>query len=255
MGSVYQKEFTISSYDLNPGKQARLTSMANFFQEMAYYHATQLGYGYEAMKEQDTMWVLSRMKIRMDRYPEWDERIVIKTWPSGIDKLHALRNFCVSDEAGEEIGKATTYWLIIDIGSRRPIRPNADMKFSRIIHDEQVFDTPLVKIEFPGEPELLYHRRVQYSDLDIIGHVNNVKYVEWCIDVAMREQGANNEIRELEINFMQEALLGDEIQISGNMDQTGNSFFVADRKEDGREVFRARLALGVNDADQAGSPS
>jgi medium-chain acyl-[acyl-carrier-protein] hydrolase len=255
MGSVYQKEFTISSYDLNPRGQARLTTMANFFQEMAYFQATELGYGYEDMKERDTLWVLSRMKIRIDRYPEWKNRIKIETWPSGTDKLFALRNFRVRDETGEEIGKATTYWLIIDIASRRPIRPNADMKFVWVIHDEQVFDTPLVKIEFPGEPELLDPRRVLYSDLDIIGHVNNVKYMEWCIDLAMQEQGPNKEIGEVEINFMQEALLGDEIQISGKMDQTGNSFFLAHRKEDGREVFRARLALRVNDADQAGNPS
>ena len=68
MDSIHQRAFTISSYDLNPRRQARLTSMANFFQEMAYCHSTQLGYGYEDMKERDTMWVLSRMKIRMEKF-------------------------------------------------------------------------------------------------------------------------------------------------------------------------------------------
>ena len=116
------------------------------------------------------------------------------------------------------------------------------MKFARFIHDEQVFENPLVKIEMPGATQAWDRRNVLYSDLDIIRHVNNVKYMEWCIDVAMRDQETNREIREFEINFMQEALLGDTIQISGTMDHLGDSFFVADRKEDGREIFRARLS-------------
>ena len=119
MDSTYQKEFTISSYDLNPRGQARLTSMANFFQEIAYHHATQLGYGYEAMKERNTMWVLSRMKIRIHRYPEWKERIVIETWPSGTEKLFALRDFRVRDEKiyvkTFQPGKGGVEFLVFDL--------------------------------------------------------------------------------------------------------------------------------------------
>ena len=65
MTTKASKVFSISSYDLNPKKQARLTTMANFFQEMAYHHADQLGFGYDDLKEKQTYWVLSRMKIRI----------------------------------------------------------------------------------------------------------------------------------------------------------------------------------------------
>jgi len=256
MDSTHKKEFTISSYDLNPRGQARLTTMANFFQEMAYHHATRLGYGYEAMKERDTMWVLSRMMIRIDRYPVWKERIVIETWPSGTEKLFALRDFRVRDEAGDVIGKATTYWLILDIDSRRPIRPNAELKrFAMIVHNESVFDTLLEKIDIAGETEALDHHRVLFSDLDIMGHVNNVKYLEWCIDSAMGDQRVNREIVELEINFMHEALQGDDIQISRMLDHADNPLFVAVNRDDGKEIFRARLTWSAKEKDQAGNPS
>jgi acyl-ACP thioesterase len=255
MPGTYKKEFKISSYDLNPRREARLTSMANFFQEMAYLHATQMGYGYEDMKEHNTMWVLSRMRIRMERYPGWDDRILIETWPSGMEKLFAVRNFRVRDHAGEVLGVATTYWLILDMGSRRPVRPKHDMRFVRFIHPEQVFDNPLDKIELDGESKNLDRHQVLYSDLDIIGHVNNVKYMEWCIDTAIQNHEMPLEIREFEINFLQETRLNETILIDGILDPMGESYFVAHRKEDGREVFRARITWGGTEEDQAGNPS
>ena len=82
-----------------------------------------------------------------------------------------------------------------------------------------------------------------FSDLDIIGHVNNVKYLEWCIDAALTSSTQNCEIREFEINFLKEALLGDEIEISGKPEGHEESFFSAHRVGDGQEIFRARLVL------------
>ena len=87
MASVFRKEFTVSSYELNPRGEARLTAMANYFQEVAYHHANELGFGFDQMKERQTLWMLSRMKIRMSKYPVWNDTIVVETWPSGIDKL------------------------------------------------------------------------------------------------------------------------------------------------------------------------
>ena len=79
-----------------------------------------------------------------------------------------------------------------------------------------------------------------------MGHVNNVKYMEWCIDSATNEFNLDREIREIEINFMHEALLGDDILISGpgesGISTVNDSFFVATREEDGQEIFRARLS-------------
>jgi acyl-ACP thioesterase len=240
--NLYTKEFSISSYDLNPSGQARLTTMANFFQELAYHHASKLGFGYKDMKARKTTWVLSRMRIRMESYPEWDERIVMDTWPSGVDKLFALRDFRIRDHAGRVMGVASTAWLILDLETHRLIRPKEALEhFKLIVHPEQVFGDPLNKIELPGETNPLHSHTVAYSDLDIIGHVNNVKYMEWCIDSVATRSDPEQEIREFEINFNQEALLGDEIEIRGQNLNKGQTIFLARRKGDGKEIIRARM--------------
>jgi len=232
----------ILSYDLNPKGRARLTTMANFFQEVAYRHASELGLGYNDMKSRKTTWVLSRMRIHMKRYPAWNETIKLETWPSGAEGLFALRDFRVLDSEGEQIGMASTAWLILNIDTHRLIRPKEMLdQFKMIIHDVQMFEMPLQKITSPGEAKLLDRHTVAYSDLDIVGHVNNVKYMEWCIDAVTSADNANREIREIEINFNHEALMGDRIDIAGYEDAGGDYYFTATREGDGKEIISARL--------------
>ncbi len=251
MGNTYTKAFTISSYDLNPKGRARLTTIAHFFQEMAYHHANQLGFGYADMLENQTFWVLSRMRIRIHQYPAWDEKINVVTWHRGMDRLFGLRDFRVTGSAGELMGVASSAWLILDSRSRRPVRPTEN-----VLHDsmgtDAVFGEKLDKIRIPGPVEEMTLRRVVYSDLDIMGHVNNVKYIEWCIDALMEGQAIQKEFREFEINYMQEAMPGDEIRLSGcagSAEAPHNGYhFVATRVRDQQEIFRARLEW-----DQKGS--
>jgi len=235
------KVFTISSFDLNPKGQARLTTMANFFQEMAYHHAGQLGFGYDDLKEKQTYWVLSRMKIRINHYPVWDDQVKVETWHRGMERLFGLRDFRVMDQEGNLIGIASTAWLILDAQTRRPVRSNEEV-MQKSKGEDSVFADGLQKIVLPEKLEALNHRRVVFSDLDIVGHVNNVKYMEWCIDAIKRDM-TGHEIEELEINFTHEALLGDEIVISGAQHSTLDSFFLAHRQDDEKEIFRARISL------------
>ena len=222
MKNIFVKEFSISSFNLNPKGQARLTSMANFFQEIAYHHAKKLGFGYDDMNEKQTMWVLSRMKIRMIQYPVWDDKVKVETWHKGMDRIFGLRDFRVKDDSGMVLGYASSAWLILDSRTKRPVRPTEEvLQHSR--GEESVFDDTLEKINIPENMVEISSRKVVFSDLDIMGHVNNVKYIEWCIDSALTTDNKDHEIRELEINFMHEALLGEEISISGQPDFSSES--------------------------------
>lgn len=242
MASVFQKEFTVSSYELNPNGKARLTAMANYFQEIAYHHANKLGFGYDQMKERRTLWMLSRMRIQMFTYPVWNDRVVVETWPSGIEKLFALRDFRVKDKDGNIIGIATTYWLIVHLDTHRPIRPGSELeRFSNIEYGDPVFDSKLEKIDIPASIAPLENHRVVFSDLDIVGHVNNVKYMEWCIDAAISESMGERSVANFEINFLHEATLGNQVIISGEDDGKYSYTLQAKREEDGQDLIRAKI--------------
>lgn len=242
--SIYSKEFRISSYDLNPRGQARMTTMANFLQEMAYQHASHFGLGHQDMLERNTIWVLSRMRIQMEEYPVWDDRIIVETWPVGVDKLFAIRDFRLKTLEGKIIGKASTAWLILDSTSHRLVRPGQILdEVGMPQHDERVFERGMEKLELPTDLKILAKRNVVFSDLDIIGHVNNVKYMEWCLDAFYADIKDTPLLKELEINFQHEAVSGDHIVVEGGKDEDDAYCFLARRPSDNSEIIRVRFQL------------
>jgi medium-chain acyl-[acyl-carrier-protein] hydrolase len=174
---------------------------------------------------------------------------VVETWPSGVEKLFAVRDFRVMNSRGEVIGAASTYWLIVDVESHRPLRPKAELEtYGSIAYGDPVFGTSMEKIGIPDEMHELDKHRVSFSDLDIVGHTNNVKYMEWCINTAVSAGSHGFEIRDFEINFMKETILGDVVTIYG--ESTPPALFNAIRKEDEVEVFRVKINFAVPSEDQ-----
>ena len=182
------------------------------------------------------------MRIRVERYPLWDEVIEVETWPNGIDRIFAVREFRVKDNLGETIAVASTGWLVVDIGSRRPLR-TADLFHQFPGQVESLFDTGMGKIQLPdnmGQSGLI---RVTQSDLDVIGHVNNVKYLEWSLNVLPLDDEEYRSVREIEINFMHESLRNDEIGICLGTGVSGNYFLSGTRTSNNQEIFRTRIHL------------
>ena len=75
---------------------------------------------------------------RLTRLPEWEDSIIVKTWPNGTDKLFALRNFDVSYPDGSHIASATSSWLILDRTTKKVQRPDSILsKFYSDLHPNQ----------------------------------------------------------------------------------------------------------------------
>ena len=87
------------------------------------------------------------------------------------------------------------------------------------------------------EPEFVMTHKVAYSDIDLVGHTNNARYIAWAMDcLDYGETGVN--IDEVEVVFHQEARPGDEIMLYRASE--GGRTFVEGRCE-GHQVFCVRL--------------
>jgi len=69
------------------------------------------------------------------------------------------------------------------------------------------------KINIPESKEMVFEKVVLLSDLDIVNHVNNVKYLEWCLDHVDETLILNQNIQSLEMNFLKELSLKDKVVI------------------------------------------
>jgi acyl-ACP thioesterase len=71
-----------------------------------------------------------------------------------------------------------------------------------------------INLDVPFEKVLDY--KVQLSDLDIVNHANNVKYLEWCLNTMDRKFVLKQHIQAFEMNFLKELNWNDEVAISKN---------------------------------------
>ncbi|HZY44678.1 MAG TPA: acyl-CoA thioesterase, partial [Anaerolineae bacterium] len=118
----------------------------------------------------------------------------------------------------------------------------------------------------PPPPPDVYtiRRRVSFSDIDMAQHVNNAVYLSYAEDAAtavlpqygwpierMREHGLAIIVRRHRIEYLQPALLGDEVEIStwvSNMRRaSGTRHFMIGRAADHQLLARINtLALSIN---------
>ena len=89
----FEKEYRVHVYETRPDGKLNLYSLFNYMQDIASDHAIKLGFGRDDLMRDNRFWVLSRIYAVINKWPLWEDLIIIKTWPNGTDKLFALRNY------------------------------------------------------------------------------------------------------------------------------------------------------------------
>ena len=218
-----------------------MPAILNLLQEAASINAGELGFSKSdfAAKGGNISWVLTRMKVRMERYPRWEERVKIVTWPRGGRKITAHRDFDVIGQDGLRIGAATSEWMVIDLASRRVVPvPESVYELANDVR-EPVFgeEDGFSKLKWDcRERSGAMEFRARRADIDLNGHVNNVHYVEWLLE-TLPDTGLT--CRDFEIVFKSETLVGDAV-FAESIEIAPGEFLHRVSAPDGRDHVIAR---------------
>jgi acyl-ACP thioesterase len=240
--NVWREDYQIRSYEVDCRNRLSILSMFSFMQEAASKHAAALGVSIQQLLAENYTWLLSRLKIKIIAYPGWNDQIQVNTWPSGTQQLFALRDFKMNGIENQTIAAAISAWLVIDLEKRRPVRIAPFVERLKPIEGSHILNDRLDKL--PALSNAVHEKSfvVRYSDLDINQHVNNVKFVEWVVEVVPTATLNASVLSELEINFLAEAFHEDQIIATCSPQDPDNTLFhhSLTRQQDGRELARAR---------------
>ena len=152
-GYRFRQRLTVPCYDTDAAFCLKPAAFMDMAQEIAYWAAEELGFGYDALQEHRTAWVLSRMHIRFARLPKWREQVDLVTWHKGSDGLFFLRDFLLRSPEGEALASCTSSWLVLDVATRHLVRPEALVDLLQV-HPGAVEDAiaePAPRIQFPRD--------------------------------------------------------------------------------------------------------
>ena len=239
--TIWEEDFNILSFHMDPTQKAHLTSICNWLQEVAGSHANSAGFGYEDMLKRKQVWVLTRLKLILDQYPHWREQIKLKTWSRGQEGIFYVRDFKIENEKGENIIAATSSWAAINVETRRPEVVEGLEEGLYSVKDAVAIDEKLGKLPDLDNPVLIRKRKVEYTDIDLIYHVNNVKYIELIYNSFPPEILLHKKVKSLEMNYLDEAKYGEEVLVYFEQSEV-NTFLVSVKREsDDKQVCKAKV--------------
>lgn len=229
----YEKFFEVGAFQVHPNGNLSLCSLADLLQEIAWRHADSQGFGRNLL-EQQLMWALSRIEIKVNQFPRWGDSLRIFTGGRGQAGAFAFREFMVWNQQEEVVARATSSWLLVHIEKKRILKPESVLP-SSLFNPQAAPSWQPIKLETSG-PELESKLiQVQHSDLDLYNHVNHTSYIRWVENIAADRGLFPTSIA---VNYLSECKAGDQVQLT----VLGTEFspFIQGRVE-GKLVVEAQL--------------
>ncbi|MCX7027856.1 MAG: thioesterase [Spirochaetes bacterium] len=244
---AFDTRHRVSGSDCGFGGPFRPLSLANFFQEAAGDHASVLGIGMADMFASGRTWMLSRVDIEVERLPHTGDEVIVRTWPAGTSRLFAHRYICLLSSTGQLMAGALYEYLIIDMGKRRPLRPE------RILDPGMVGELPPPYSDLsPGlqdkkgfSDEELQALRLSFGfiasprHIDYNGHVNNGHIIDWLCDAVPLQERGSGAIKRLKVDFVAEVRLGEKIDVLSGKCEGGSRTALLRGKEIAARAFIA----------------
>ncbi|HVO38593.1 MAG TPA: acyl-ACP thioesterase domain-containing protein [Spirochaetia bacterium] len=207
---LQESSFTVQLFDTDIHGTLSVRGLWDFLQETAGNHTQALGVAPDDLRKRGLAWILSRLRLAVERYPALGESVTVRTWPSGVDRLFALRDFTMSGADGSIIARAVSAWLALDLASKRPLRIQS--VFDRPALDApRALSTDLEKLSGPAAAASELRFPVRFGDLDANRHVSNSRYVEWVVESAGPALLDNFSVSSLGVDFLAEMVFGGEV--------------------------------------------
>ena len=211
---TYTETFAVPTYECDANLRWKPSAFLQHMTAAANKHIDLLGEGYQALLDQGLVWVLSRMKFQFLRFPRVEDQITIRTWPKTIQqKLFFIRDYEILSAQGELLTVATSAWLMMNMQTRRLVPPSALRLNLPQNPDRQALAEPLEKLIPPADGEERLRLRAGYSAIDVVGHVNNARYIEWICDAFPTPWHKGHSLETLQINYDRKIHPEDEVVV------------------------------------------
>lgn len=210
---IFQRNVRIAYYECGLENKMKLSNILRHTQEIASRHLDVQGYPFSKLEKMGSIFLLSRLAVKIIDMPKAGEELVEQTWAKGTKGAYFLRDCVFSDLQGNHKIEVATMWILVNPETHMVLKPNS-LKFSIDLRPDLSVGIDAKRKLKTENMEYYGSREVRFSDIDCNHHINNAVYADISCDFAhsnLKEQ----DIKEFTIHFVHEGKLGETLSIFG----------------------------------------
>lgn len=230
MSAIFKRVFRVRHYECDAYGHLNNVNYVRYMQETALDASADIGWTTERYQSIGHQWLIRETHIEYLQALHWNDEVEVTTYVVDFRRVQSRRHYefrRVSDNV--LVAQADTNWVYLNTETQKPARI-PDTMIRDFSYDSLADNTPYQKFSTPPPaPDGVFHlqKRAEWRDIDTVGHVNNAAYMSYCEDAStqvgrdlgwtmkrMIDEGFALVLRRFHIQYLQPALLDDDITIS-----------------------------------------
>ena len=182
MGLTYQMKMKIPFDMADMNGHIKLPDVILLSLQVSGMQSIELGVSDKTILEDyNLVWIITEYDIEVVRLPRFAEEITIETEALSYNRLFCYRRFTIYDEEGRELIHMIATFVLMDRDSRKvhAVEPEIVAPYQSDFDKKLIRGPKYESLEESTSKD--YH--VRFYDLDMNGHVNNSKYLDWIFEV------------------------------------------------------------------------
>ena len=229
-------KLTTDAHDEDFNRVIRASAVLRYMQIAANTHLHVMGPTTDQLLSEGHAFILSSVDITINRPLRAYEEVECTTWPCPPRGFTFPRCYCLT-KGEEELAVCTSGWAMIEIDSRRLVRPTEvelGLETSAPLPNPQ----RRFKAPHPDEMTLGGTYPVTYAQTDLNHHLNNTYYPDMFTSF-LNMQGRR--VSHLSIRFLREATLGEVLTVYKK--EEGDTCLLVSVRSDGEVNAEACITL------------
>ena len=211
MDPLFTKTYEVTAAATDRFGRLKASRLLECLQEVAGTHSNLLGVGHTHLTEQNLFWAVIRHRVQISRLPGNGEKLRIETWPMPTTRTAYPRSLVAYDENGEECFRSISLWVLMDRRSRAMVLPGkSGVEVSGFLRGNELSAPGGIMPRQMVQQDI---RPVRYTDLDINGHMNNCRYLDWIADLLPSSFHESHQLREFTLCYLSEIRENEELAL------------------------------------------
>ncbi|MBR6530379.1 MAG: hypothetical protein IKT43_03085 [Clostridia bacterium] len=233
---MYETPVYLAGCDLCDKGHIRLAAYLREMQKAACLDLNNFDLTPELLHEMGIAFILSKTSLVVEKTNLPSAELTLKTYPRQTTGASFMRDFVFSQN-GEVVARATTRWGILNLNTRRLVRPS---ELPRPIPGESElwvgFEPPRLAAAKSENAALLGCVTVPRCMTDANAHLNNAAYLDLCLNVD-----ADLAFSEMHIEYRKEVKEGEQLAIYKSENDDGSYLLYGEKTETGELSFLVEL--------------